>query len=652
VWPFQYAEKSSPLVRAKISFDLDEHSVNRLRQCFVLSRKALRPTRLSGPVVFDLLTEQALLRAESRDRYEFKKWLDAFIHLLGIARMHDLGSLPDFADRALSDLVEEVSKSGDKVIVPILSHWLYRQALAASHQGDSFAFGNYLRLLQWQFRCSLFAGGKFGADQAVYYLLSLGQDRARALKGVPGEEQLQNRLLQLNMVLEIMRKVLGHTLENGNPDLVRELCSEINELVNMAMYELTTQSRRELSDAIDAACSELAAHRHAVKYYIGAWAIENSLGGRIGTKLARALLDLAATGFDSPDTLVKSLEQIHEHKLWVEREAFRKQDLLSPLPEARWVDERSPFLRFYIVWGLKLAWSIEVWPSGPSCVVRECLPTIEVLCEDVRANNEQWQQLIPHISTESLDRFLEAQRLMAKHAEEEESRRIEEAELVQDTVERFAAQCMISFRKSSVLLNLFIKLGPDRLQKSSEPGPGKVASGFAAKEPFTRSEEPLMFGVGKTWAEWNDVLCLQSIYSKPSGPIEDVETIAAQMSDAGTPAQTILASPMMRKYYTGLSGFRPATAEERDRFRERLNLAGWWMGIPVFRTPLVPEHEIWLMNLSGAFRLIEYLNAKVQVEPVSDRPLEVLLKFSQRTRLVVDCSTGLARLKSESHLDS
>ena len=243
--------------------------------------------------------------------------------------------------------------------------------------------------------------------------------------------------------------------------------------------------------------------------------------------------------------------------------------------------------------------------------------------------------------------FLEAQRLMAKHAEEEASRRIEEAELVQDTVQRFAAQCVINFAKSSVLLNLFIKLGPDRLQKSSESGPDKAISGSVPKEPFTRSEEPLMFGVGETWAEWNDVLCLQSISSKPSGPIEDVEAIAAQMSDDGTLAEAVLAAPMMRKYYTGLSGFRPATAEERDRFRERLNLAGWWMGIPVFRMHLVPEHEIWLMNLSGAFRLIEYLNAKVQVGPVPDRPSEVLLKFSQRTRLVVDCSTGLARLKSE-----
>ena len=644
-WPFHYTERGSPLVQAKKGFDLDEHSANRLRQCFVLSRRVLRTTRLSGPVVFDLLTEQARVSAKSQDRCAFQKWLDAFIPLMKIAKKHELGSLPDFAGRALSHLVEEVSKSGDKVIVSTLSYWLYRQALATSHQGDNFGFEGYLHLLQWQFRCSLFANNKFGADRAVYYLLSLGQDHVRALERVSSEEQLQNCLQQLNMFLGIMRELLGYTLENGDTGLVRKLCNETNELIDIAMYALTTQySRRELFDAIDAASSELTAYLQAIKYYIGAWALENYFDGRIGSELARASLELATDSFNSPDVLVGSLEQIHKHKLWVKREAFEKQNLLSPLPKTRWGDVRSPFLRFYIVGGLKLAWNPETWPSRSSPVIREFLPTIEALCEEIKASQGQWREVVPLVTTENINGFLEIQRRMAERARKEEQQRIEKAELVEDTVQRFAEQCVTSFRESSVLLNLFIELNPDYLQKSSELGLGKEVTLWEPKEPFTRFEEPPISGAGEAWAEWNDRLCLQSISPKLSEPIEDVEVVAAQMRDASTPPQTVLASPMMRKCYTSLSGFRPATAEERNRFQERLNLAGWWMGIPVFRTHLVPRHEIWLMNLSGATRLIEYLNAKVRVEPLPDRPLQVLLKFPQRIQVVVDNSSGLRRL--------
>jgi hypothetical protein len=647
VWLRQYTEKGAPLVQAKKEFTLDKHSANRLRQCFKFSRKALKPVPFSGSEVFNLITEQALVSAKNQDRYAFQKWLDVFISLMETAKKHDLDALPDFADRVLSDLIEEISRNEDKVIVSTLSYWLYRQALEAFRQNDDFAFRDYIQLLQWQFRCSLFANNEFGTSRAVYYLLSLGQDRARALKGVSGKKQLQNCLQQLKMLLGIMRKLLGHTLENGNPDLVRELRSEINELVNMTMYELTTQPREELSDAIDAVYSELAAHLHAVNYYIGAWAIGNFLDGRVGTELACASLELATASFKSPDTLVKSLEQIYRYELWVEHESFKKQNLLSPLPKTRLIDERSPFLRFYIVGGLKLAWSTEVWPSDPSPVIRELLPTIEALCEDVRENKERWHGLIPHISPESLDIFLEAQRLMAKRAEDEESRRIEEAELVEDTVQRFVEQCVTSFRRTSLFFNLFTKLSPDRIQKSRELSPDKVLSGHFDKEPFTRSGEPPISGAGELWAEWNDKLCLQSIYSRPSGSIENIEALITQMGNTETAVEVILVSPVIRKYYAGLSEFRPATVEEKNQFGERLDLAGLWRGIPVFRTHLVPKDEVWLMNLSGTLRLIEYTEAKAQVELAANRPLKVLMRFPQRIQLIIEHSMGLRCLKSE-----
>jgi len=231
VWPFHYVEKNTALVRAKECLTLDPHFVKRLSRCFVLSKSGRKPTRISGSMVFDLIKEQALLCAKRKNKYDLKKWFDAFSDLLKVAHKYGLSSLPDLAYFTLNSLVEELVAIGDKEGVSLLCHWLYKQTSVSYREDDEYAFGNYLQLLKWQFCCSLRTNNEHGAKQALYYLLLLGQDSIRTLEEKSDEENLKKCLKYFRKILNTMRQLLKCTLEKGAIDFTRDLYNESDDLI-------------------------------------------------------------------------------------------------------------------------------------------------------------------------------------------------------------------------------------------------------------------------------------------------------------------------------------------------------------------------------------------------------------------------------------
>jgi len=628
-----------PLIRVKANGIISPSIAKELQTCFRIVRRSRFFDSLSRGELFDLVKEGALRHAG--DQRMFEQWLGLFGCL---GKNEETEQLDWFAQRSLSLLVKGIAERGCEDAQATLAQWLYSRASSSLGQGYNAAY-NYLEPLRRLFQCSIKVGAQRGIDRPVYYLLKLGMYLTEDICEKAEKEKLyDDRFTLLEEIVQTLAGMITDALEVERLETAKYLWGELCKLVERdtipKLYSCayTEDVERTSQEAID----RLQARLDAACYFISAWGIERYLAGRISSTLARQVLKHFGGRLASPGRMLAALERIAKHELWVGAESFRPQpELLSPLGETFWEDKYSPFLRVYIIVSLMCRWEATAWPQRASRTICNLWSMIRRLCEEIKAYVVQYKELIPQVSEEHLDSFLELHQRLVALTEQAKKEQIATSNLVPATVARFANRCVENFQALSVVLNVFLKQSPNSIERSHANPPARVLSVQGLKEPFTKEKEPLVIAPGDPWAKWNDALCMWVMKQHSPEPGSDLEEAGAQMAASQCPPETLLVSPGMRQYFTQLAQFRRPTPNERKDWGDCPILMGFWKGLPVVGTALIPNGEVWLVNLSSACKLTEFLEAKPIVEPVEGHPLEVEIRFPQRLQLRILRPEGL-----------
>lgn len=645
-WPGICVAKGEPLIRIDGDHELDRSVCAALRSCFRVRRERRRRRHSSHIEALELVTERACRSVD--DPGSLEQWVD----LLGrLAELGDLESLDPGIYHALSQLVRCVAREGTEEAQVRVAKRFHRQGRDRLHRGDYRVVQDYLSLLAWLFRSSLPVHAERGIQRSVYYMLFLGRNAVEYARSHSDKGTREGLLAVLGDIIWKSARMAEDALVAGRTSLAEELRSEVEKLVRNEAIPALYSGRRGLEDdeAIQRAGEvddRLSALVEASGFYLGALMVRRALRGSLDPTVAAEGLRIALGWARTPAQLFASLERIEAQRLWMGPERFHEREIMSPLGETFWGDDRVPFLEVYILGSAARASSSADWPAREGRLVQQVWRSLQVLCERMRTDLSRYGALVPQLTAGVLDDFEAAHRQLVEITAEHEKDEIKRADLSERAVAGFREMAVESFRMNSMLWVCFDRVAPQKVQQLHGPPlpAGRTIEAKGPKQAFIGDEPSMFIAPGDPWALWNDAVCLEEFKesTRVEGPLEEAEQ---EMNALGLDPELVLVSLKARRLIARVAGFHRPTPTEREEWTGRAALMGSWLGRPVLGADRVPEEEVWLLNLSEACELFEYTEATPRVEVASDRPLEVVITFPQRLELRVLKRAGVMRVR-------
>lgn len=642
VWPGSPVVKGGPLIRIRGNRDLDCRICVALRSCFRVRKVRGERRPASHLDAIELVTERACRSVD--DPGSLKHWIDLLGHLAELGGPNEL----DFEIyRAFSQIVRHVIRQGTEEAQLETAWQFYKQGRERLKKSDYGVVRDYIRLLAWQFMSSLPFRAESSVQRSVYYMLLLGRDVIDHARAIPGEEALKSLLAVLGEIAWRSAEMAAAALIEGRTKLAKELrvevCRLLRDEVMHVLYSHNVEDEEDLQRTFEID-ELLRAHFEASGFFLGALLLRRALQASLDPEIAAEGLNIALGWARTPAELFAALERIEAHGLWKGPERFQEKEIMSPLGESFWGDDRAPFLEVYILGSVARAFPIADWPKE-SELIQQLWPTLRVLCERMRTDLGRYKTIVPQLTEKALADFEVAHRKLVDIREERKRDEIQRAPLCEKAIAEFIGQAVESFRMSSILWLCFDFVAPQqKRQCPSLLACGRTFEARGPKEIFVRDKLPIFIAPGDAWAVWNDAICLDAL--KETIPVQgSLEEISLRMPTFSPRPEVIFVSPKARRFVARLPGFQRPMLAERAEWTGRVTFMGRWFGLPVLGVSHVPEDEAWLLNFSEACELIEYTEAKPRVEVSPDHPLEVIITFPQRLELKILNQAGVMRLR-------
>lgn len=642
VWPGSPVTQDGPLIRIRGDGDLDWRICVALRSCFWVRKVRGRREHSSYLDALELVTERACRSVD--DPISLRHWIDLLGHLAELGGPNGL----DFdIYRAFLQIVRDVIRQGTEEAKMQTAWQFYEQGQKRLQKGEYGVVRDYIQLLARVFQSSLPVRAESSVQRSVYYMLFLGKDVIKHARASLGEEVLKGLLAVLGEIAWQSAEMAAAALIEGRAKLAKELRVEVWRLlrdeVMHALYSHNVEDNEGLQRRFEID-ELLRANFEASGFFLGTLLLRRALQGSLDPEVAAEGLNIALEWARTPAELFAALERIEAYGLWKGPERFQEKEILSPLGESFWEDDRAPFLEVYILGSVARVFPAADWPKE-SELIQQLWPTLRVLCERMRTDLDRYKRIVPQLTEKALEDFEVVHRKLVDIWKEKKRDEIKRAPLSEKAIAEFIGQAVESFRMNSTLWLCFDIVAPQQKRQSqSLLACGRTFEARGPKEIFVRDKLPIFIAPGDAWAAWNDAICLDAL--KETIPVQaSVREISLRITNLSPQPELMFVSPKARRFVMRLPGFQWPMLTERAKWTGRIAFIGWWCGLPVLGINRVPEDEAWLLNFSEACELVEYTEAKPRVEVSPDNPLEVIITFPQRLELKILNRAGVMRLR-------
>lgn len=661
--------------------------VKLLRRSFKIQRYTifLRSQRQDLNGALTLLQDLAIRALEISSEAQFERMLSIYTGLLSsyMKLAHELNvkfpphqlkqpfiewSAIWLIQNDLRRLIERAAQHKDHHFVALLSHRLGDVLQEAIQYEDLLVFKNVVGLFPSMYYYSQRHGNTVGMDRATRSIVYvIDQYILHELQDASSLQRAEILRDFFRLALDSLMTTFKWVLENQDRVTFKQVSQHISELTvyyhpSQKLYSRQWQLQRQIEQLKQQGVSaeELEKESQLVSFLVdfpgwvnslqrriwfsaASYVVEGVRKNRLSMEFTKAVLPDLAARFSDPQELIQSYEsqeQEDNNLTWAVWEEW------EPTKMGQWIDTSGRSLWFYCLRGIALLKRGKEWPQAPSETIRQSVPRIESICQELWQERQQWSWFLPRLTKQDVKRFIEYNKALAQKAEEAEEDKIITSSLSDEKIRLFREAVLKAYAETIYVRPIFRKLNLERSEPVAQKG--QPCLGFHELAPksifiddpkYDSNSLGHEYGLALATAE-NQQLLKQLVragqknkHSYSENPVTDLENLLSYMRKAGyLPEVIIMPVDIDEKLLQAVqssSKFRMASRTERESW-DRPH--GFFDDVPLVLVELPTRlfKGILIANLSKTSILRQLGNLSVEVRLLDPKAVKALLRKNKK----------------------